>query len=257
MNSAPSLVDLQAAFYQRVLHDDPAILPWVVDGGIAANQRMQVYQHIVENTLFEALHTSYPVIALLVGDRFFHQTADQYMRKYPPQNGNLQAYGAHFSNFLMEMKTALSLPYLPDIARLEWARQQSYLAADGKALVASEVGARLQAVEDGAMHLILHPSVQLLVSDYRIFEIWHYCMEHDAAALDLAEGGQSMLLWRDGSQIVMQVIDAAAAVWIDHILQGMRMDEALAQQDTDGIDLSALLPFLTANQMIISMETNR
>jgi len=256
MSTAPSLVELQTAFYARVMHGDDTILPWVVNHGLAATQRMKIYQHIVENTLSEALHTSYPAIALLVGDVFFDQAADQYMRSYPPESGNLQTYGAQFPAFLAQMKEAASLPYLADVARLEWARQQTYLAADAHAMDASAFAQQLQAFENHGIQLKLHPAVQLVTSAHRIFDIWHYCMEHDSDPLDLEGGGQAVLLWRDGMRLAMQVIDSPTAGFLRDILHGVNTHDALSQQYTQGhldFDLSALLLLLTVNKMIIDI----
>jgi len=257
MTTAPSLTELQSAFYARVMHGDEAILPWVVSHGLPATKRMQIYQHIVENTLSEALRTSYPAIVLLVGAAFFDQAADRYMRHNPPQVGNLQTYGAQFPMFLAQMKEAASLPYLADMARLEWARQQAYLAGDAQALGASEVAHQLQQFENKQVYLTLHPSVQCIHSSHRIVDIWHYCMNQDGETLQLEGDGQSVLLWRDGVQVAMQVIDAPAAGFLCKIREGMDMHHALQQETPDQVvvDLSALLPFLIANTMIVSIHT--
>jgi len=258
MHTAPSLAELQNDFMHHVLNGDRAIETCVKSNGLPAIQRMQIYRHIVENTLAEALQTSYPAILLLVGEAFFAIAADRYMRRYPPKTGNLQDYGAQFSALLSEMKEATDIAYLPDIARLEWARQLSFLAADVEPMAPSDIACRLQGAGDQPIQMILHPSVKLLISTHPVFDIWHYCMQASEDSLHLDENAQSVLLWRDHARIAMQLMDAPAIVFLAAVLDGMDMQHAFAEVRAQGhvdFDLSELLPFLVANQLIIHIHT--
>jgi len=260
MHAAPSLAELQNDFMNHVLSGDRAIEACVKSNGLPATQRMQIYRHIVENTLLEALQTSYPAILLLVGEPFFALAADRYLRRYPPKTGNLQDYGAQFPALLSEMEEADSIAYLPDVARLEWARQLSFLAADEQPIAPSDIAYRLQNAGDQPMQMILHPSVQLLISPHPVFDIWHYCMQASEESLHLDEHGQSVLLWRDHAQhaqIAMQRMDAPATAFLAAVLSGMDMGHAFAEVRAQGhvdFDLSELLPFLVANQLIIHIH---
>jgi len=260
MQTAPSLAELQSFFMSNVLRGNTGIEPWIVANGLPSTQRMKIYRHIVENTLAEALQTSYPALLLLAGKRFFEMAADRYMRRYPPLTGNLQDYGAQFSTLLDEMKEAASVPYLPDVARLEWARQQSFLAADAEALEASEIAYRLQYLGNSPIRMTLHPGVQLVCSEHPVFDIWRYCMEASSEHLHLDGDGQSVLLWRDGAQVAMQVMGNPASVFVGAILNGMEMHQAFSQVRTGGhagFDLSDLLPFLVANRLIIDIGVSK
>jgi len=257
MRTAPSLAELQHDFVQDVLHDDPAIEACIEGNGLAAAKRMQIYRHIVENTLLEALQTSYPAVERLVGEDFFVAAADRYMRRYPSLTGNLQAYGAQFPALLQTMEEAATIAYLPDIARLEWARQLSFLAADAHGLEASDIAYRLQYLGDHPMRMILHPAVQLVASSHPISDIWHYCMQPSNASLHLDGDGQSVLLWRDGAQLAMQVMDTAATIFLASILDGKEMHHAFADVQAEGFhdfDLSELLPFLVTNKLVIDIH---
>jgi len=258
MRPAPTLAELQHGFVQDILHDDDAIEACIEGNGLSAAKRIQIYRHIVENTLLEALQTSYPAVTLLVGEGFFSIAADRYMRTYPSLTGNLQDYGEHFSIFLQEMEEAASIAYLADVARLEWARQLSFLAADVLVLNASEIAYRLQYLSDHPMRMRLHPAVQLVTSNHPISDIWHYCMQPTNESLHLDGDGQSVLLWRDGDQVAMQLMDAAATIFLATVLDGKEMQLAFADVRAAGyndFDLSELLPFLVANKLVIDIQT--
>ncbi|MDQ6951532.1 MAG: DNA-binding domain-containing protein [Mariprofundales bacterium] len=253
-SAPPSLAELQQHFFNSVMHQDEAILPWIADNGLAADQRMQIYRHIVENILSDALKTSYPATLLLVGEPFFDLAADRYVHQYPPQYGNLQRYGGQLSDLLSTMDEAADLAYLPDIARLEWARQRCYLAADAEAMGVSEVAAQLQQLGDASLQL--HPSVELITSEHRIFDLWRYCMEPTEDPLHLEPDGQSLLLWRDQAQVAMQLMDPAACIWLHAILHGMTMQNALGRVLTQGYPefaLPQLFSMLTSNHLIINI----
>jgi len=257
MQIMPSLAELQGLFMSNVLQVDTSIEPLIAANGLSSAKRLQVYRHIVENTLAEALQTSYPAVLLLVGEPFFEMAADRYMRRHPPQTGNLQDYGEQFPALLAAMAEAASVPYLSGVAELEWARQQTLLAASALALEASEIAYRLQYLGNNPIRMVLHPGAQVVCSEYPVFDIWHYCMDAPSEPLHLDGDGQSILLWRQGAQVSMQVIDRPAAVFLAAALDGMEMHQAFARVATEGysdFDLSNLLPFLVANRLIIDIH---
>ncbi len=278
MKQTPSLAELQGRFFASVMleddsleddsHKGDSISEWVVDNGLPATQRMQIYRHIIENVLSEALETSYPAIHTLVGADFFALAAGRYMRRYPPKTGNLQDYGAQFPVFLADMEEAGTLPYLADVAGLEWARQQCYLAADVRSLAEFEVICQLQAVGDASIRLTLHPSVQFVDSAHRIFDIWRYCMRSDSersdsgrsdsGRLQLQGDGQPVCLWRDGAQVAMQVLDAPAGLFLQAIREGMDMQRALGRvrdEHGDYFKFDDFFNFMVRNNMIINIKT--
>ena len=58
--------------------------------------------------------------AFLTG-AFFGEAARQYIVGHPSLSGDLNDYGGEFAQFLAAYPHAADLPYLPDVARLEWA----------------------------------------------------------------------------------------------------------------------------------------
>jgi hypothetical protein len=58
--------------------------------------------------------------------------ARAYLHAKPSTCGNLYAYGSGFAALLAQFPHAQSLPYLPNLARLEWLVHRAYGAADAK-----------------------------------------------------------------------------------------------------------------------------
>ena len=68
-------------------------------------------------------------------------------------------------------KPAQTLPYLPDVARLEWLRHAAYHAADAEPMQAGALGGA-PPEQAGNILLRLHPSAGRLSSDYPVVSIW-------------------------------------------------------------------------------------
>src|SRR5947208_1451168 len=130
-----SLRELQAGFRAALLADDErGVAPDVVDDGLSASARLAVYRHHVFTTLTAALEATYPVVCRLVDRRFFGWVADQYVRVRPPAGPCLFEYGADFPEFVAAFPACAHLPWLADVARLEWAMNAALPAPDAPAL---------------------------------------------------------------------------------------------------------------------------
>lgn len=227
MNNAPPLRELQERFAQFVAGGSAdGLVPWIVANGIEGAARLQIYRNAVSGSLVGALSTAFPVIRALVGDPFFEAAASRYQAQYPPSSGNLQDYGAMFAQLLGAMPEAASVPYLPDIARLEWARQECYLAPNPHTEPLTP-----QALAAGALDvtLALAASARIIRSTYPLFDIWMYCQEPSGEAPSLDTGAQDVLVWRDGGQIAMQEVHPQAAVFIEALRDGAGTGRAAAE----------------------------
>jgi hypothetical protein len=167
------LRELQEAFGRAVL--DPATaagLAGVVLGGeIGVARRLQVYRNNVFASLGGALEAVYPVVARLVGDGFFRFVAHEYVRGVPSRSGDIHDFGHDFPEFLGNLLQAQGLPYLPDLARLEWAYHRVFHAADHAPLDTRGLTA-VPPERWGDLRLRLHPASRLLASPYPVLRIW-------------------------------------------------------------------------------------
>lgn len=228
MHTAPALLDLQRCFLDA-LYDANEAGPTeqLVDVGIEPAARVRIYRHSSELIHLEALRTTFPAVAALVGDAFFEQAAAHYRCRHPSRSGNLQAFGEHFPGFLERLPNVHQLPYLGDVARLEWRRQAAVLAGDSRALTRAEFDARLAAL-DGPVRMAFHPSMQRLVSRYPVLALWQYATEPTAERLTLPESGDRVVLWRSEGEVAMSAVDAASFACIDALARGDTLDAAHA-----------------------------
>jgi hypothetical protein len=123
------------------------------------------------HALITALAERFPAVRRLTGTAFFDATASAYLRAHPPRSPVIADLGGDFPAFLAHFPPAASLPYLPDVARLEWLRGRAYHAADADGLPPDDVARQAEGA-NGDPVFILHPSLHLFRSDWPAVSIW-------------------------------------------------------------------------------------
>lgn len=211
----PSLRDLERDLRRALLGGDDARARAAIRGdGLDAGARLDIYRHHLVTTLTAALRATFPVVCRLVDERFFAYAADRYIQVEPPAGPCLFEYGAGFAGFLAEFPPCRPLPYLADVARLEWAMQRALHAPEGDPLPIESI----QGVTPGAaasLALTLDPSVSLLASRYPIDRIWRVNQPDvtEPTVVDLAGSGVRLEVRRRGDDVVFRALDPAVFVF--------------------------------------------
>jgi hypothetical protein len=160
-------------------------------------------------------------------------------------------------DFIAAFPPAASLSYLADTAHLEWALNAAYHtksepACDSAALAAidPEILARSA--------LKLQPSLRVVASAYPIEAIWRANQpDRDGSGVDLAAGGCSLLVWRQGDDAVFQSVDAETTRLVQGLLAGEPLAKALEAAARDGASTAgAALGWLLAQGLIAGLPTN-
>lgn len=252
MRAAPHLHELQQGFADAVLGRSDAVAAWIDGAGLDPAARLRIYRHAVEGTLTAALRESYPAVLALVGEDFFDAMASRYRLQHPSVCGNLQRFGGELADFIAAMPEAQSLPYLADVARLEWRRQLAALAADAAPVDAARRVAAATVAPD-RLRIGLHPSLQSLRSDYAVLTLWQWC-QAPSDAVPHVDGGEHVLLWREGGEVAMAAVSPATFRCIEKLADGDSVASAcLAAADVDDeFDLEPCLRDLLAQGLIVA-----
>jgi hypothetical protein len=174
---------------------------------------VSIYRNAIFANYRKALAATYPVVQRLVGVPFFNTAVDAFVRENASTSGDLNVYGDVFGNFLAGYPYAQDLPYLPDVARLEWAIDAANRAADHIADPAS-VLAELAAVAPerlAELKLRLAPSCRLVHSEYPILRLWQTNQpDWDGDdAVDLDAGGDALLVRRGAEGVTLAALPPA------------------------------------------------
>ncbi len=229
MSGAPALGRLQEAFAAAVARDGEgeAFAPHLAGEPSLARRRLAIYRRAIAANLRRALRGAYPVLARLVGDGFFDEAARQFGQASPPESGDLNRYGAGFPGFLSAYGPACGLPWLADVARLEWARHESLMAADAPGLD-FEALARVPEARQPGLRFDFHASVRLVRSSWPVLAIWEANQPERDGRADREDGADDVLVWREELRVRMALVEPGEADFVASLLQGADLEAAAA-----------------------------
>jgi hypothetical protein len=243
----PTLREVQAAFVRGVL--DPAqiggIASGVIGDGIAPEGRLGVYRNNVLVSLRCILEGSFPVTRRRLGPERFAALTQGFIRAEPPARPQLSGYGADFSAFLERSVGDASLPCLVDVARLEWAREEAYYAADAEPLALTTL-ASIPVKRYPELCFELHPSLRLIRSAGPVYVLWRAALDDSAegSALAVLNGrAEQVLVVRPEMTVATRPIAVADLLLMEALAEGLPLAEAGARAQTAdaGFDLQAAL----------------
>jgi hypothetical protein len=241
-----SLRDMQAEF-RAALFDRATLAPppgLNFADPVQAARRFSIYRNNVFGSLTEVLRAGFPVCALLVGAAFWRQMAADFITAHTPKRAHLLAWGGALAEFLETYPGLDNARYLPDMARLEWARVQAYHAADDVALDL----AALQTLAPEALpelRLSLRASATIVASEWPVLSLWqvHDIATGTATALPPGLGAEAVLVFRPDADLVQLPLSPGEHTLLCRLTAGETFAEsALAAIEVDGdMELQAAL----------------
>lgn len=246
----PMLHEWQCAMRASLVGRESAVIVGSLADGVAAD-RLDIYRNTIFSGLTRALRLAYPAVERLVGSEFFDGTADIFVRAHFPRAAYLDQYGDGFAHFLRDFAPAASLPYLADVATLEWAVNAALHAADEAPLEFTQL-ATVPTQDQGRVAFRPHPSVRLLRTHYLVDDIWRAVLARDdraLAALDLSAGPIMLLVERGEDGIEVIRLQEPAWRFLAALCAGQSLGAAVeAARDFDAS--SALAAHLTAGRFV-------
>jgi len=214
-----------------------------------------VHRNNVIASLTEALQDTYPVVLALVGEEFFSAVAGEFVRLHPPRSPVMIFYGEGFSSFLEAFEPARTLPYLADVAKLEWQRVLSLNCLDFCPLKPDELRHLISEPEALTKSIwLLNPSVELIKSNYAIGSIWKAHQKETTQLIKQALTSvnplmpESVLVCRVDMEVMMMSVDPAQAAFIAELSRQRGLAQALeiAKQASQGFELAEFMAKLIA-----------
>ena len=135
------------------------------------DHRIALYRGNLTATWNKTLASAYPVICQLVGEEFFGGLTRAYGHAHPSSSADLNRFGEHFADFLQDFPHVADYPYLPDMARLEWALHRAHYAPSADGITAQHMAAWPPEQMESA-RLQLHPACHLLASEWAVVTLW-------------------------------------------------------------------------------------
>ena len=222
----PSLSEIQHDFV-HILRQPTAPVPGFLAGPSPTlpERRVNVYRNNVTVSLIEALGASFPAVGKLVGEEFFWALAKAYIAQEPPSSPLLFRYGGTFGDFIAGFPPATSVPYLADVARLEWLQLCAYHAPDAMPIPLERLADTNESKIAGAT-LELHPSLATLRSAWPVFSIWSDTLDPQTGAdINTARGEEGVVV-RPGLQTDTRILPNGGVAFIDALKNTLPLETA-------------------------------
>jgi hypothetical protein len=229
----PSLRDTQARVAAALLRGEGVaeVAALLRDGvGVAGERRLHVYRNNVFASLGSALEAVYPVTARLVGAAFFRALARAYIVRHPSSSGDLHAFGGELAAFVRTQPSLDALPYLADVAALEWAMHEVYHEADEERL---DVDSLAGVAADAQLRIRLHLQLatRFVTSPFPVLAIWRANRtevgDEGVAAVSIAEGGVRVLVARSDDEVELRILAAGEDRFLRALAEGLPLAAAV------------------------------
>lgn len=246
--------EMQRDFAGAVLDPEAAVPAPLSGRGVASpSRRFGVYRNNVYASLIDVLAERFPVVARLVGEGFFRAMARAYVEREPPRSAVLIRYGVSFPDFIADFAPAASVPYLADMASLEWAWHAAYHAPDAVPLPLAELAGAIDHAEDAV--LTLHPSLSVVRSIYPILSIFELNTQAGDVPPTRLEGGEDALVARPRLEVELRRLPKGGASFLLALKEEKSIGEAaaIACGQHPSFDLQANLAGLIAGGAIVGV----
>jgi len=211
----PTLRDYQHAVAEAMSTGNTRIAAVLINNRNPPTERLQIHRNTMLSALTNTLVLTFPAVHALVGPTFFSQTARTFVQNKPPRTALLSRYGADFPDFLATYEPVRALPYLTEVARLEW-------TVECAAQSAHDAGTYVN-IDLGGTFLSLATSLALLETRYPAEAIWRAVLNEDDEALgriDTAPSSTSLAVWHERDCVIVQPLNAGPAAFVRKLLEG-------------------------------------
>lgn len=163
--------------FAKLLNGQPANLQTMISNSpqFPTELRLQVYQNNYQQGLVSHLSQTFERCNAHVGDEYFSQLATSYIHQHPPKITSLQDYGATFAqhlDILSSQRPELGkMPYLPDLARLDWLCDQVYYSPHRQPWP-QQAFRQLLPQQYQNIQLVISPDCRLLSSHWPLTKLW-------------------------------------------------------------------------------------
>ena len=210
---SPSLRETQRWMKARVLAGDPN------------DERLSVYSGGYLARVQEALEEAYPAVRHILGVRAFSELARDYAAGHPSRSYNLSRAGLHLPGFLPTHPLTKELPFLPDLAWLEWQVVEAFHAFDRPPMDPARLAA-IPPKDWDRLKLAFQPSVGRVASAWPILDIWEARDRPVAEVrIDLIDRPQRVLVFRKAWIVRCELIDERQDAALQALLSGKTLGE--------------------------------
>ena len=187
--------------------------------------RLSIYKNNIYSAQIDSMKNTFPTILQLVGDNFFTAACREYLSQYPNADQTMLYLGQYFSQFIAEFKPAQSLPYLSNVAQLEWLEHESFHAKNIAPIEISQLQ-QYSSSELAAARIIIHPSARLLNTQ---FACWQIRKISNGATIDDFElnSAEHILICRPSLNVLSYLVSGDFLFFLKQLLENKTLENAI------------------------------
>jgi hypothetical protein len=221
---------------------------------------LNCYQSNAHAVAERALSAAYPVVTAILSTDSMAQLARALWHTHPPQRGDLTQWGDTLAAFMANSPQLADLPWLADVANVEWALHLAEGAADQWADLTTL--ALLAEADPDHLTLRLAPGLQVLRHSHAVVAVVQAHRQPDEAtqAAALAALGdpwcpqqaEQALVWRVGHQPAqVRAVTETAATFLAALQAGLPLLPAL---DSCELDFATWLPEAVQQGIVLAVK---
>lgn len=223
---APSWADLQSCFAKVLLGQDDIrhhLDEWLEGPGLSVHRNTILFGQR------DAMTVVFPAVHRLVGAECFQGLVRAFFTAYPVHVPCLVDAAEGFPAFLGEQDSLSEMPWLVDVAALEWECHRVSRHAESPSLDLASLSGLDPAFIDSLVFLPRAASC-LFSSLWPVNAIRQAnmvpCADHDVATVSLGDGPEFLLLVRPGNQVLVENIGQPGSVFLQQCFSGERFGRA-------------------------------
>jgi len=264
VNSRPeaaTLAHLQGRFAAALRESGPAseaairqLADCIVDDGLEPARRVQVYRNNARAMFEGALERTYPVLRRQVGDDQFAALAQGYRAEHPSRSGDLHWVGEKFASWIAPRVAADGRAWLADLARLEWACEETIVGARLPPLAPAEL-ARVAPEMLAEVGLVLQSCLRTVSSRFPVWSAWRACqVDGSGEPVDLALGAQHVVVTCGDTGLVLHSLPEDQFLFVTALAGGAPLGSAVESAALDVEALPGMLAWLFGEGLVTALR---
>lgn len=187
---------------------------------LSAKARLEVYAEMYWLRLRDALRESFPTVRSGLGDERFEALVADFLRAHPSTHFSLDRFGAPFPAFLRRAEPAWA-----DVAELEWARGESFLAPDAPT-VGFDALLAVPRERWGEVVLRGHPSLRVCALEHDVVPALRAHREEQRPSAP-TPASLHLATWRQAHTAFHVTLDAREHAAVSRLAAGAALPELL------------------------------
>jgi len=210
------LARIQGEFQEYLLRGAAGIEARVQGSArVPIETRLGIYAGAYGSRLIDALGSSYPALAALLGAEEFQALGARYVRAHDSRYFSIRDYGDALAEFLGGQDHYAEVPVLAELARWEWTLCAVFDAADAQALSATAL-ARIAPADWAGLRFGFHPSLRRLALRWNVPQLWKALTDGgERPELCVVAQPVEWLLWRADLKSYFRSLEPGEAAALD------------------------------------------